>query len=109
MILSLQSLFSNTVFDDLNFKIWYGDESMSLEAVANIVNGKKICLFDQFIETLEYLQALCSHLHLNISEEINLCVEKLKNLEDNMNLNIRSKLQFIVEQLQLTFMNMKPS
>ena len=50
---------------------------------------------------------LCSQPHLDISEEVNVCVQKLKNLEDNVNLNIRSKLLLIVEQLQLAFMNMK--
>ena len=62
---------------------------MSLETVANIVNRRKISLFDQTIEILKYLNALCSHLHLDVSDEVNVCAQKLKNLEDNVNLNIR--------------------
>ena len=69
---------------------------MSLETVANILNGRKIRLFHQIIEVLEYLKTVCSHPHLNILEEVNVCVQKLKNQEDNVDLNIRSKLQFIV-------------
>ena len=105
MILSLQSLSQYTaeIFDDLGFKIWYGDGSMSFEIVVNIANGRKISLFDQIIEILEYLKALCSHHHLDISEEVNVCIQKLKNLVDKVNLNIRSKLQFIVKQFQLAF------
>ena len=62
----------------------------------------------QIIELLQYLKALsCHHRHLNISEEVNVCVKKLENLDDNVNLNIGSKLQFIEEQLQLAFMNIK--
>ena len=95
------------IFDDLTFKIWYGDESISPETVANIVNGRNINLIDQVIDILKYLKALCSHPHLDISDEVNVCVRKLENLEDNVNFNIRSKLQFIVEQLQLAFMNLK--
>ena len=83
------------IFDDSNFKIWYGDESMSLGTVANIVNGRKTILFDQPIEILEYLKALYSYPHLDISKEDNVCVQKLKNLEDHFNLNILSKLQFV--------------
>ena len=45
--------------------------------------------------------------NLDISKEVNVYVQKLKNLEDNVNLIIRPKLQFLVEQLQLAFMNMK--
>ena len=71
---------------------------MSLGTVANIVNGRKTILFDQTIEILEYLKALYSYPHLDISEEDNVCVQKLKNLEDHAHLNILSKLQFIVEQ-----------
>ena len=62
----------------------------------NIVNGRKIRFFHQIIEVLEYLKTICSHPHLNILEEVNVCVKKLKNQEDNLNLNIRSKLRFIV-------------
>ena len=80
---------------------------MSFETVENIVNGRKISLFDQITEILKCLKVSCSQPHLDISEEVNVCVQKLKNLEDNVNLNIRSKLQLIVEQLQLAFMNMK--
>ena len=47
---------------------------------------------------------LCSHVHLNISNEVDVFVWKLKNLEDNVNLCIRLKLQFIEEQLQLAIM-----
>ena len=93
--------YSLVIFDDLNFKIWYGDEGISLETVVNIANGRKISMFDQVIEILEYLKALCSHSHLDISKEVNMRVQKLKNLKDNVYLNICSKLQFIVEQLQL--------
>ena len=92
------------IFDDLNFKNWYRDESLSLKTVGNIVIGRKISLFDQIIEISEYLKALCSQTHLDISEEVNVCVNVCEN---NVNLNIRSKLQFIIEQLQLAFMNMK--
>ena len=99
--------YSLVIFDDLNLKIWHGDESLSLETVGNIVNGRKISLFDQITEILEYLKVLCSQPHLDISKEVNVCVQKLKNLKDNVNLNIRSKLLLIVEQLQLAFMNMK--
>ena len=99
--------YSLVTFDDLHFKIWYGDESMSLETVANIVSGRKISLFDKIIEILKHLKALCSHPHLDISDEVNACTQKPKNLEDNVNLNIRSKLQFIVEQLQLALLNIK--
>ena len=80
---------------------------MSLETVANIVSGRKISLFDKIIEILKHLKALCSHPHLDISDEVNACAQKPKNLEDNVNLNIRSKLQFIVEQLQLALLNIK--
>ena len=45
--------------------------------------------------------------NLDISKEVNVCVQKLKNLEDNVNLIIHSKMQFPVEQLQLAFKNMK--
>ena len=62
---------------------------MSLETVANIVNRRKISLLDQTIEILKYLNALCSHPHLDVSDEVNVCEQKLKNLEDNVNLNIR--------------------
>ena len=62
---------------------------MSLETVANIVNRRKISLFDQTIEILKHLNALCSHPHLDVSDEVNACPQKLKNLEDNVNLNIR--------------------
>ena len=76
---------------------------MSLETVANIVNGEKISFFDQITEILEYLNALSSHPHLNISDEVNVCVEKVKKMEaDNVNLNILLKLQFIIEQLRVT-------
>ena len=71
------------------------------------VCSRKISLFNQIIEILEYLKALCSCPNLNISEEVTLCLQKLKNLEDNANLNIRPELQFIVEELQLALMNMK--
>ena len=47
---------------------------------------------------LEYMKALCSHSHLHVSGEVDICIRKLKNLEINMNINIHS--QFIVEQLQ---------
>ena len=50
--------YSLVIFDNLNFKIWYGDESLSLETVGNIVNGRKISLFDKIIETLEYLKGI---------------------------------------------------
>ena len=76
---------------------------MSLETVANIVNGRKISFFDQIIEILEYLNTLSSHPHLDISEEVNVCVQKVKKIEeDNVNLNILLKLQFITEQLRFT-------
>ena len=76
---------------------------MSLETVANIVNGRKISFFDQIIEILEYLNTLSSHPHLDISEEVNVCVQKVKKIEeDNVNLNILLKLQFIIEQLRFT-------
>ena len=60
---------------------------MTLETAANIVNAKKINFFDQLTQISEYLKALCNHSHLNISEEVNVCVQKLKNREDNVNLN----------------------
>ena len=94
-------------FDDLNLKIWYGDESMLPKTVAKIEIGRKISLFDQIIAILECLKALCSHPHLDILEEVNVCAQKLKNVEDNVNLNICSKLQFMVEQFQLVFTNTK--
>ena len=50
---------------------------MSLETVANIVNGEKISFFDQITEILEYLNALSRHPHLDISDEVNVCVEKV--------------------------------
>ena len=76
---------------------------MSLETVANIVNGRKISFFGQIIQILEYLNALSSHPHLDISDEVNMCVQKVKNMEeDNVNLNILLKLQFIIEQLRFT-------
>ena len=76
---------------------------MSLETVANIVNGEKISFFDQITEILEYLNALSSHPHLDISDEVNVCVEKVKKVEeDNVNLNILLKLQFIIKQLRVT-------
>ena len=76
---------------------------MSLETVASIVNGRKIIFFDQIIEILEYLNALSSHPHLDISDEVNVCVQKVKKIEeDNVNLNILLKLQFIIEQLRFT-------
>ena len=75
---------------------------MSLETVANIVNGKKISFFDQIIEILEYLNALSSHPHLDISDEVNMCVQKVKKIEEDVNLNILLKLQFIIEQLRFT-------
>ena len=52
---------------------------------------------------MEYLNALSSHPHLDISDEVNVCVEKVKKMEgDNVNLNILLKLQFIIEQLRAT-------
>ena len=76
---------------------------MSLETVANIVNGTKTSFCDQIIEILEYLNALFSHPHLDISDEVNVCVQKVKKIEeDNVNLNILLKLQFITEQLRFT-------
>ena len=76
---------------------------MSLETVANIVNGEKISFFDQITEILEYLNALSSHPHLDISDEVNVCVQKVKKIEeDNVNFNILLKLQFIIEQLRFT-------
>ena len=44
------------------------------------------------------MKTLCSHSHLHVSGEVDICIRKLKNLEINMNINIHS--QFIVEQLQ---------
>ena len=80
-----------------------GIEMMWLETVANIVNGTKISFFGQIIQILEYLNALSSHPHLDISDEVNMCVQKVKNMEeDNVNLNILLKLQFIIEQLRFT-------
>ena len=80
-----------------------GIEMMSLETVANIVNGRKISFFGQIIQILEYLNASSSHPHLDISDEVNMGVQKVKNMEeDNVNLNILLKLQFIIEQLRLT-------
>ena len=99
--------YSLVSFDDLNLKIWYGDESMLPKTVAKIEIWRKVSLFDQIIEILEYLKALCSHPHLDILEEVNVCAHNLKNVEDNVNLNICSKLQFIVEQFQLVFTNTK--
>ena len=76
---------------------------LSLEIVANIVNGRKISFFDQITEILEYLKTLSSHPHLDISDEVNVCVQKVKKMEeDNVNLNILLKLQFIIEQLRFT-------
>ena len=54
---------------------------MSLETVANIVNGRKISFFDQIIEILEYLNVLSSHPHLDISDEVNVCILEKKNTE----------------------------
>ena len=48
--------YSLVIFDDLNLKIWYGDEILSLATVANIANGRKISFFDQISEILEYLK-----------------------------------------------------
>ena len=48
---------------------WVGIEMMSLETVANIVNEEKISFFDQITGILEYLNALSSHPHLDISDE----------------------------------------
>ena len=47
--------YSLAIFDDLNLKIWYGDEILSLATVAKIANGRKISFFDQISEILEYL------------------------------------------------------
>ena len=70
-----------------------GIEMISLETVANIVNGRKIGFFDQIIEILEYLNALSSYPHLDISDDVKVCVQKVKNMEeDNVNLNIILKL-----------------
>ena len=66
-----------------------GMKMMSLETVANIVNSIKISFSDQIIEILDYLKALSSHPYLDISDEVNLCVQKVKDMEeDNVNLNI---------------------
>ena len=74
MIVSLQRLKYNSVtFDDLTSQIWYGDEIMSLKAVANIVNSRKTSLVDQIIEILEHLKGLYCHPHLDISNEV-MCV-----------------------------------
>ena len=48
---------------------WVGIEMMSLETVANVVNEEKISFFDQITGILEYLNALSSHPHLDISDE----------------------------------------
>ena len=71
--------YSLVIFDDLNLKIWHGDEILSLAAVANIANGRKISFFDQINEILEYLKTLWSHPHLNISEEVNVCIKTEKS------------------------------
>ena len=66
------------------------------------MEGRSV-FFGQIIQILEYLNALSSHPHLDISDEVNMCVQKVKNMEeDNVNLNILLKLQFIIEQLRFT-------
>ena len=44
------------------------------------------------------MKPLCSHPHFHVSNKVNVCIRKLKNLETNMNVNILSQL--IVEQSQ---------
>ena len=97
--------FSLVIFSDLTFKIWHKGKVISYDKLSNIIKGKKITLIDDIVNIMAYLSGLNNPHPLDITSEVNVCVQILQSLEEYVDGSTRPKLQFIVEQLQLAFMN----
>ena len=90
----------------MTFKIWYGENVILLDTIPHIVKSNKMSLLNEIIEMMDYLKKQCNF-SLSIPDEVNMGVQRLRNLEEEVDAVIRSKLQIIIEQLQLAFMHIK--